>query len=568
MAHPRTGGTIGCVEPARAALDRGAWEEARAAYEAALAEGERPDALEGLGWALLWLDRVDESLAARERAFLLFREAGDVRAAARVAYGLAADSADLRGEAPATGWLERSRRLLEGAPPCPEQGWLALYEGHFALLFRRDLAAARERCQAALELSRRHAIADLELLARALEGLLLVAEGEIETGMRRLDEATAAALAGEMGQLNAVGATCCLLVHACERVHDYGRAAQWAERVRTFSREWGIEPALAVCSTQHAAMLIGRGEWVEAERELQEANARLAASRPLLVDEGLEQLAELRRRQGRFAEAEELFARAERRSLGLLGRAWMAWDRGDRAAAADLLERFLRRTPPDNWSGRATALELLARARLALGQHAEAERVRAELRGLAERVDARALRSAWLLAEGVFLDSGGRHEEARRLLEDAVDALLAAHAPFEAARARLDLARCLAGLGRSGAARQEARAALESFRRLGAAHEATRAERVLGELSLADGQPEGTVRASPAAAGDAPESKLSPREIEVLRLVAEGRSDKEIAERLFLSGHTVHRHISNIRTKLGLPSRAAAVAWAAKSGIL
>jgi ATP/maltotriose-dependent transcriptional regulator MalT len=568
LAHPRTGGKIGCVEHARAALDRGAWEEARAAYEAALAEGERPDALEGLGWALFWLDRVEESLAVRERAFLLYREAGDARAAARVAYGLAADSADLRGEAPATGWLERARRLLEGAPPCPEQGWLALHEGHFALLYRRDLAAARERCQAALELGRRHAIVDLQLLAQALEGLLLVAEGEVETGMRRLDEATAAALAGEIGELNAVGATCCMLVHACERVHDYGRAAQWSERVRRFSREWSIEPALAVCSTQHAAMLIGRGEWAEAERELAEANARLAASRPLLVVEALEQLAELRRRQGRFEEAQELFARVEGRSLALLGKARMAWDRGDAAAAADLLERFLRRTPPDNWSGRATALELLARARLALGQHAEAETVRADLKGLGERVDARALRSAWLVAEGVFLDSQGWHEDARRRLEDAVDALLDAPAPLEAARARLDLARCLAGLGRSAAARQEARAALECFSRLGAAHEATRAERVLGELSRADDQSEGTARRSPAAAGDAAESKLSAREIEVLRLVAEGLSDKEIAERLFLSGHTVHRHISNIRTKLGLPSRAAAVAWAAKCGIL
>ena len=96
----------------------------------------------------------------------------------------------------------------------------------------------------------------------------------------------------------------------------------------------------------------------------------------------------------------------------------------------------------------------------------------------------------------------------------------------------------------------------------------TRAESVLGDLSRGDGRSEGVSGGSSAAAGDASESKLSAREIEVLRLVAEGLSDKEIAERLFLSGHTVHRHISNIRTKLGLPSRAAAVAWVAKSGIL
>ncbi len=544
------------MDHARRALDQGAWDEARRAFEAALASGERPDALEGLGSALFWLDRVDESLAVRERAFVLYREAGEARAAARVACALASDIAGLRGEAPAMGWLERARRLLDDVADCPEQGWAALHEGHFAMLLRGDLAAARERSERALEIGRRFGAVDLELLAQALQGLILVAQGDVETGMRRLDEATAAALAGEMGQLNAVGATCCLLVHACERVRDYDRAAQWAERVRRFSREWSIEPSLTVCRTQHAAMLIGRGEWAEAEQELQEANERLAQSRPMLVVEGVEQLAELRRRQGRFEDAEELFARAEGRSLALLGRAWIAWDRGDAAAAADLVERFLRRTPPDNWSGRASALELLVRARLALAQPSEAEAARVELRAVAERLGTPVVRALFLLAEGVLCQAAGEPEATRRHIEDAVDALIRAQAPFEAARARLDLARCLASLERRGAARQEARAALEAFRRLGASHHAAQAESLLA--ALADGE----------AALDKAASKLTAREIEVLKLVAEGLGDKEIADRLCLSGHTVHRHISNIRVKLGLPSRAAAVAWAAKSGIL
>ncbi|HJS56697.1 MAG TPA: LuxR C-terminal-related transcriptional regulator [Vicinamibacteria bacterium] len=531
----------GLLDEAHVALDRHAWEEARAAFEASCAEKETPNALEGLGWALFWLDRGDESLVTRERAFRLYREAGDARAAARVACGLAVDSADLRGEAPASGWLERARRLLEEIDPGPEHGWLALSEGHFALLYRRDIAAARESSVRALELGRRFGLVDLEMLARALQGLVLVAEGRVEDGMRCLDEATTAALAGEMGALNAVGATCCLLVHACERVRDYERAAQWSERVQRFSREWAIEPSLVVCRTQHAAMLIGRGEWADAERELIEAIERLAASRPLLVVEGIEQLAELRRRQGRFDEAEELFARVEGRSLALLGRAAMAWDNGDAATTTDLLERFLRRTPPDNWNGRAIALELLARARLALGQLVEAERSRVELRALADRIGTASVRAIVLVADGVFRVSRGEHEEAR-----------------------LDLARCLAGLDRVAAARQEARAALECFQRLRAAREASRAERLLAELAEQPALP---------SSSRPPEERildaaLTAREMEVLRLVAEGLGDKEIAERLFLSGHTVHRHISNIRLKLGLPSRAAAVAWAARNGFL
>src|SRR5262249_14492731 len=157
----------------------------------------------------------------------------------------------------------------------------------------------------------------------------------------------------EMTDLDAVGATCCLLVHACERVRDYDRAAQWGERVERFSERWGIAPSLAVCRAQYAAMLVGRGDWRRAEEELERAAARLSSSRPRLLGEAVEQLAELRRRQGRFEEAEALFARVEGRSLPLLGRAAIALARGDAGTAADLLERFLRRTPNDNWNGRA-----------------------------------------------------------------------------------------------------------------------------------------------------------------------------------------------------------------------
>jgi LuxR family maltose regulon positive regulatory protein len=573
-----TDGRIARLEEGRAALNRGAWDAAREAFEAALEESQTADALEGLGWALFWLDRTEEALEVRERAFRLYREQGDARAAARMAYGLAVDCIDLRGEAPASGWLERARRLLEGTEPGAEHGWLALWEGHFALLYRRETDAARGHGRSALEIGRRLGLLDLEMLALALEGLVLVAEGQVDEGMRRLDEATASALAGEMGALDAVGATCCFLVHACERVRDYDRAAQWGERVERFSREWGITPALTVCRTQHAAMLIGQGEWAKAEEELQRAIDRLSASRPLLVADGVEQLAELRRRQGRWDEAEELFGRVEGRSLSLLGRGAIALDRGDAASAADLFERFLRRTPPDNWTGRATALELLVRSRLALGLRPEAEEASASLRALETQVSTLTIRAAARQAEATLRAAAGECEEARRRSEDAVDLYLQAQAPFEAAQARLDLARCLLRLARPGPARQEARSALDCFQRLGAAREAFRAEALLKEIDEARRETSDTSAGSPAALvaparSVAPvpgptEHPLTSREIEVLRLVAEGLSDKEIADRLHLSDHTVHRHISNIRRKLGLPSRSAAVAWAAQQGLL
>lgn len=549
------------LEVGREALGRGAWEEARAAFEAALREGETPEALEGLGWALFWLDRAGEGLDLRERAFRVHREKGNAREASRVACGLALDSLDFHGPVQATAWLERARRLLEGLEPGPEHGWVSLWEGHFALMHGRDPARARALGREAQEIARAHRLDELGALAAALEGLVLVGEGRVEEGMRRIDEATAAALAGGAGDLDAVGATCCFLVHACERVRDYDRAARWAERVERFGREWGITPLLTVCRTQHAAMLVGRGEWTAAEEELQRAVERLSASRPLLVAEGLEQLAELRRRQGRWEEAGELFARVEGRSLALLGRGAIALDRGDAAGAADLLERYLRRTPHDNFSGRATALELLVRASLALSRYDEAEQASIELDRLADRVATLTIRAASALARGLLFSAGGARDDSRRLLEDAVDLFLAAGAPFEAARARLDLAVCLEGTGRRGSALQEARSALECFQRLGAVREALRAQVVL------DGLGTGTLTPD-TRSGAASTPPLSQRELEVLRLVARGLSDKEIAVRLHLSGHTVHRHLSNVRRKLGLPSRAAAVAWAARQDLL
>ena len=546
------------LEAGRTALARGAWVAARACFEAALAGGETPEALEGLGWALWWLDDTAGSLDRREQAFRLYRQRGNPRSAARVATGLASDYYDVRGEAVASGWLERARRLLEGLSPGREHGWLSLWEGHFALLGRGDVEAARGHGRAAREQGHAQGLVDLEMLGVALEGLVLVAEGQVAEGMRRLDEATAAVVAGEVTDLDAASAACCLLVHACERVRDYERAAQWAETVEGFGRRWDIAPALAICRTQYAAMLIGRGEWGRAEAELVRTRERLARSRPRLVVEAFEQLAELRRRQGALDEAEELFARAEGRSLPLLGRGAIALDRGDPARAVDLLERFLRRTPADNWTGRAAALELLVRGRLALDERPVAEAALAALRELSAAVGTPPIRAAADLAEGTWAAAEGAPDVARRRFEDAVDLFRRGGSPFEEARARLDLAGALRALGREEGSRDEVRLALDACRRLGARGEAERAGRLLEDSA-------GEAPGGPGARGAA---GLTPRELEVLRLVAQGLGDKEIASRLTLSEHTVHRHLSNVRTKLGLPSRAAAVAFAARRRLL
>ena len=156
------------------------------------------------------------------------------------------------------------------------------------------------------------------------------------------------------------------------------------------------------------------------------------------------------------------------------------------------------------------------------------------------------------MADGVLACARGDHERARALLEDAVDAFERSGAPFEAARARLELATCLLALGRAGSAEREATAALDRLLELGAELDAGRARRILAS----------------AVGSGVPPRDLTPREREVLRLLADGLTNRQIAERLVVSEHTVHRHVTNLLRKLDLPSRTAAAAYAVRSGLL
>jgi ATP/maltotriose-dependent transcriptional regulator MalT len=542
------------VAGALAALARGEWEEARERFAQALDEEETPAALEGLGWACWWLDETERSLDLRERAYGLYLAGDDRRAASRVAIALGVDSFDLRGEAVAGGWLRRASRLLGSLPACPEQGWLALWEGHLARYAEQDLARARALARRAGELARTLRLQDLELLASSLEGLILVSEGAVAEGMRRIDEATAAAVAGEIRDLDAVGQACCFLVHACEQVWDHLRAAQWGERMKAFCARWRVESLFALCRTQHAATLLRRGEWPAAEAEIGAAMGMLTAGRSAYAAQGAVLLAELRRRQGRAAEAEALLERAPGLSLTLVCQAAMALDRDDPATALALLGRALRRVRPDNWGGRASALDLRVRAALRQGSLETAREDAATLRTIAAAVSTPPFEAVARAAAGRLALAGGDLAQARELLEDAVDLFGEGGFPYEASQARLDLAAVLARLDLLPLAATEAQAARDSLRRLGAAREEARAAAFLDSLSPA-----------PAAASPAP---LTAREREVLRLVAQGLADKQVAARLHLSSHTVHRHVSNILAKLDLSSRTAAVAYAARAGLL
>jgi DNA-binding NarL/FixJ family response regulator len=550
------------------ALAAGAWEDARASFGAALEQEETAPALEGLGWASWWLNDVAATFGARERAYRRYRERGDDRAAGRIAVSLAADHFLRRGEhAVASGWFQRAHRLLDGLDPCPEHAMLAIWESYVAAVFAHDPATARRLGEQARATARALGAVDLEMLAQASLGYATVCAGEVAQGMRLLDEATAAAVAGEMTDPDAIVTTCCYLISACERVRDFERAAQWCERAIALATRWSYRFMFAYCRSHYAGVLLWRGAWPAAEAELAAATGELAATFPAMAAEGIARLAELRRRQGRVAEAQALLdrldadpLRAMGSKLALLGRAALALDRGDPTAAVAFGERYLRGVPAQDRVERVAGLELVARAQLAQGDLGRGARTVAELEEIAAAIATPPLRAAANAAAGALAMAAAEHEEARRCFEDAIDLYTASGAPFEAASARLDLVPVLAALGRTAAAAEEARAALAVFAELGAAGERKRATLLLHRLA-------------PGAAAElpsppAPAPRLTPRELDILRLVARGLSDKEMASSLRLSEHTVHRHVANVLDKLDVPSRAAAVARAAHHGLL
>jgi LuxR family transcriptional regulator, maltose regulon positive regulatory protein len=539
-------------------LAGGEWSEARRVFEAALAEREGAEALEGLGLAAWWLDDGETVFASRERAYKLYLDADDKRSAARIAVWLAWDCLAFRGEsAVANGWLQRARRLLEGLPESPELAWLEARESQLALAEEGDPDRAHRHATEAIRVARAAKSIDYEMLGRALQGLSLVASGAVAEGMRLLDEVNAAIVAGELTDQIAIGLSSCYLIAACDRVRDYDRAVQWCTRLKAFCEKWGLRPLFAVCRTQYASICMWRGTWLEAEQELTAATSELAASRPAMTADGVVRLAELRRRQGRLVEANALFEQAAHHPLAALGRAELAFDRGDARAAAEAAERYLRRVPLHNRTDRVVALDLLVRTLAATGDANGAKTALAELQAIATVVGTVPLRAAASLAAGYVAlgpASGGRADDARRHLEDAVDLFLQSGAPYELARARIELARALGRLGRIEAALEEAQRAVDLLSELHAELEISRAKGLMASLSSA------APARSPAG--------LSVREIEVLRLVADGLNNQVIAERLFLSEHTVHRHLANILNKLSVSSRAAAVAQAARRGLL
>ena len=489
-----------------------------------------PEALEAAGVAHWWLDDADATLHARERAYRLYRERDDVLGAARVAGALAWDSVLFGGRiAVGRGWLERGERLLRGIPLSPEHAWLAVREAEVSIA-AGDPAAAHSAAVRAIEAAEKLGRQDLETVARSLEGLSLVYTGRVQDGMRRLDEAAVAATAGEISDPMWIGKVCCNLIAACERVGDAERASQWCAEVKDFATRWELRTLFNVCRTQYASVLLETGEWRQAETELEQALRVFEGGRRAALFDGVARLGELRRMQGRFDEARRLFDRAGESWAAQLGRIELALDQLDVESAYELAETLERQTIGSRHLDRVTVLSLFCRvaARSGCDEIPQLD----ELRALAREVGTPRARVLSLRAAGEIALARGDLDGARAALEDAI---ALARSPYDRSCLQRSLARALEGLGYQRRADDEFRAAQATFAEL---------------------------------VGNRADGPLTRRENEVLALVSDGRSNRQIAAELVVSEHTVHRHVANILRKLGEPTRAAAAARAARDGLV
>ena len=533
-----------------AALAAGRWAEARAAFEAAAAHGERAEACFGLAVALWWLGENQASVGQCTRAYALFRRAGERAGAVQCAVWLCVTyKANFANFAAAGGWIARADRLLEGIEPGPLHGWAWVARAYRST----DLTAAERLTARALEVARAAGDVDLELVALSQLGLIRVGQGQTEAGFALIDEATAAALGGERTHLDTVVYACCDMLNACELANDIDRAAQWCRVADDFVKTYGCPFLYAECRIFYGSVLAARGRWEEADRELAVGLRITDGACPALHARALIRLAGLRVRQGRLEEADELLARMRDRvdvqEELALSVAALLLARGDGAAASRALERRLHLLA-EHRIYLAAALELLVDAHIAAGEVDAAAAVADRLLRGDPPGDDR-LAAAVSSVEGRIALARGDFDLAGARLESALAAWSRLELPFEVARTRYELGRALARDARDLAI-EHARHALDGLERLGAARDADRVAAFLRSLGV-------SARTGPKGVG-----RLTEREQEVLHLLGAGLSNPEIAARLQISRKTAAHHVSNILGKLELRNRAEAAAFAAR----
>ena len=543
------------IRSAGGALERGgassashAWREA---YESlSLADDARPlgpEDLVLLATSAYMLGREDEYVRALERAHYAYLDSGEVPAAARCTWWIGL-SLLLRGEAaPSTGWFARGERLLDGEEgECVERGYLLL-ASMLESFADGDFEAARAKAAEAVAIGERFGDRDLVALAVMDLGHALLELGRAREGLRLVDESMVAVTSGELSPIVA-GILYCNTISVCQSVYELRRAREWTTALTSWcERQPDMVAHTGVCLVHRAEIMQLQGGWQAALEE-----AELVATRGVLNQRAFARAlcvqGDLHRLRGDFGAAERAYRAAARQGaqpqpgLSLLR---LAQGNVDGAVAA--IRRVIGETGQP--LERAALLPAYVEIALAAGEIDEAVLASDELAGISQLHESEALTGMSAHARGAVALARGDPRAALTELRRALQVWQELGAPYESATARVLVGVACGALGDEEGGALELEAARTAFAELGARPDLSR---VAARISSSGSDPQG----------------LSARELQVLRLVAAGETNKAIAAALVLSERTVDRHVSNIYAKLQVSSRAAATAYAYEHGLL
>jgi DNA-binding CsgD family transcriptional regulator/tetratricopeptide (TPR) repeat protein len=538
-------GTADALALGREAFERYAWAEAYAHLSAAEGEGRMdPGDLQRLAVAAYLTGRDAESDELWERAHHALLRAGDVPAAVRCAFWLALGLLQ-RGEmARGGGWLARAQRQLDACGECVEQGYLKFPQG-FQRVMAGDPAGAYAQFGEAAAIGERFGDADLASLGRHGQGRALLRMGETDLGTTLLDEGMVAITADETSPIVA-GTVYCSVIEACQEIFDVRRAQEWTAALSKWcEKQPDLVPYRGQCLVHRSQLCQLHGDWDQALEEVRRACARLSDP-PGQQALGMAwyQQAELHRVRGEFDAAEEAYRKAsEHGHVPQPGLALLRLAQGESDAAVAAIRHAVADAGEDQLA-RSRLLAACVEIMLAVGDVAAARAAVEELDGIAADLDAPLLEAIAAHASGAVLLAEGDAQAALSALRRAWTRWWELQAPYETARVRVLIGLACQQLDDAGSAEMEWDSARDAFQEVRAAPDLARVD----ELRM-------------SAASEVP-GGLSGREVEVLALVAAGKSNREIAAELVISEHTVRRHVQNIFTKLDLTSRAAATAYA------
>lgn len=527
------------------------WAEALVAFrEAAAATPLAREDLERLVWSAALVGDDDVFLSAVEQLHDCCADAHAHLLAGRAAFWLGFHLLSLGEVGRAKGWLARAQRLVDTArdAECVERGYLLLPSVHELLACGELREAARVAAEAAA-IGERRDDRDLIVLARNLEGRALLRLNQLALGLSLLDEVMVEVTRGACSPL-VIGIAYCNVIATCQQMGLLTRAREWTEKLD----EWcGEQPQLVTftghCRVHRAEVMETSGAWQEADREVHLVCERICKGDPDVLGEAWYRRAEILRLRGRFDDAESAYRTASDNGRDPQpGLALLRVAQGRVADGVGAIERVLTGAK-QAWQ-RARILPAYTDIMLAAGELEKAAEAARELGAIAEDLPTEVLGAAASHARGASALASGDAEAAASLLREASVAWNRIGAPYIVARIRVLLGRAYHQLGDADGAALEREAARRVFEELGAVVDLRSLERDTREPDRVDTR------------------GLSPRELEVLLLVAGGETNKKIAEQLGISQRTVDRHVSNILGKIDAPSRAAAAAFAYKSGLI